>query len=206
VGGRGGCGGLRAVAPPVLLASRTVADFEPSAALAAAAKGDQQAWDAIVNRYTELVWAVARGFRLNPADASDVTQATWLRLVEHLTDIRDGDRLGAWLATTARREALGLIRRGRRDIPVEDAGLAQPDAIDGESPEEHILRAEQDTLLWQAFRRLGGPCQRLLRVLLVDPPPAYAEVGAALGMPVGSIGPTRARCLSMLRALLKGVT
>jgi RNA polymerase sigma factor (sigma-70 family) len=203
VGGRGGCGGLRAVAPPVLLASRTVADFEPSAALAAAAKGDQQAWDTIVNRYSDLVWAVARGFRLNSADTSDVTQATWLRLVEHLTDIRDGERLGAWLATTARREALGLLRRGRRDIPVESTGLAEPDRGDEESPEQQILRTEEDSLLWKAFRRLGAQCQRLLRVLLVDPPLAYAEVGAALGMPVGSIGPTRARCLSALRALLK---
>jgi RNA polymerase sigma factor (sigma-70 family) len=186
-----------------MLASRTVADFEPSAALAAAAKGDQQAWNAIVKRYSDLVWTVARGFRLNSADASDVAQATWLRLVEHLADIRDGERLGAWLATTAKREALGLLRRGRRDIPVEGTGLAEPDGVNGESPEQHILRTEQDALLWKAFRRLGGPCQRLLRILLVDPPLAYTEVGAALDMPVGSIGPTRARCLSTLRALLK---
>jgi RNA polymerase sigma factor (sigma-70 family) len=182
-----------------------VADFEPSAALAAAAKGDQQAWDAIVNRYTELVWTVARSFRLNSADASDVMQATWLRLVEHLTDIRDGERLGAWLATTAKREALGLLRRGRRDFPVEGTGLAEPEVIDAESPEQYILRTEQDTLLWKAFHRLGGPCQRLLRVLLADPPLAYADIGAALDMPVGSIGPTRARCLSTLRALLSRV-
>ncbi len=180
-----------------------MAEFEPSAALAAAAKGDQQAWDAIVKRYSDLVWMVARGFRLSPADASDVAQATWLRLVEHLADIRDGERLGAWLVTTAKREALGLLRRGRRDIPVESTGLAEPDAVDGESPEQYILRTEQDTLLWKAFRRLGAQCQRLLRVLLADPPLAYAEVGAALDMPVGSIGPTRARCLSTLRALLK---
>ena len=86
---------------------------------------------------------------------------------------------------------------------MESTGLAEPDPFDLESPEQHILRTEQDTLLWKAFRRLGGPCQRLLRFLLVDPPPAYAEVGAALDMPVGSIGPTRARCLSTLRALLK---
>ena len=197
------CGGLGLAAPGVLLASRTVADFEPTVALAAAANGDQRAWDTIINRYSDLVWTIARSFRLNVADAADVSQATWLRLVEHLGDIRDGERLGAWLATTARREAIGLMRRGHRDIPIESTGLAESDEDTGETPEQHILRDEQDTLLWKAFRRLGGQCQRLLRVLLVDPPPPYTEIGAALDMPVGSIGPTRARCLSTLRTLLK---
>jgi RNA polymerase sigma factor (sigma-70 family) len=180
-----------------------VAEFEPIAALAAAATGDQRAWDSIVEKYGEMVWSIARGFRLSMTDAADVSQATWLRLVEHITDIRDGERLGAWLATTARREALGLLRRAKRDIPVDDAGLTEPENDDTQGPEQHVMRGEQDRLLWQAFKRLNGPCQRLLRLLLLDPTPPYAEIGAALGMPVGSIGPTRARCLTNLRGILK---
>jgi RNA polymerase sigma factor (sigma-70 family) len=180
-----------------------VADFEPVAALSAAAKGDQRAWDSIVETYGALVWSIARGFRLSVTDAADVSQATWLKLVEHITDIRDGERLGAWLATTARREALGLLRRARRDIPVEDAAFADTDDDDTEGPEQHVMRDEQDRLLWRAFKRLNGPCQRLLRVLMLDPTPPYVEIGAALDMPVGSIGPTRARCLANLRGILK---
>jgi RNA polymerase sigma factor (sigma-70 family) len=183
-----------------------VVEFEPAAALAAAAKGDQQAWDSIVNSYSELVWTVARSFRLSATDASDVSQATWLKLVEHVGDIRDAERLGAWLATTARREALGLLRRSKRDIPVEDAGLTEADEHDDDGPEQRAMRNEQDLLLWRSFKQLGDACQRLLRMLLIDPPPSYAEIGAALSMPVGSIGPTRARCLTSLRALLKEST
>jgi RNA polymerase sigma factor (sigma-70 family) len=184
-----------------------VVDFDAAAGsdtatvLAAAVQGDQRAWDVIVARYSGLVWSVARGFRLGAADAADVSQATWLRLVEHLGDVRDGARLGAWLATTARREALGLLRRGGRDVPTEDVELLDAAQAEG-SPESEILRSEQDVRLWGAFGRLPCPCQRLLRVLLADPAPSYADVAAALDMPVGSIGPTRGRCLSTLRGLL----
>jgi RNA polymerase sigma factor (sigma-70 family) len=194
--------------PCALLASRDVADFNPVAALAAAADGDQGAWDAIVARYSGLVWTVARSFRLGSADAADVCQATWLRLVEHLGDIRDGERLGAWLATTARREALGLLRRGGRDVPTEDlellpaASSAGSAGSAGPSPEDEVLRTEQEALLWRAFERLSDRCQHVLRVLLTDPPPTYAEAGVALDMPIGSLGPTRARCLGALRAAL----
>src|SRR5690242_3963988 len=103
-----GCGGHRSAAPGALLRSRTVADFEPAAALALAAGGDQHAWDTIVTAYGEMVWGIARSYRLSRPDAADVVQASWLKLVEHVGDIRDGDRLGAWLATTTRREALAL--------------------------------------------------------------------------------------------------
>jgi RNA polymerase sigma factor (sigma-70 family) len=186
-----------------LLPSRVVVDFDVTAALAAAADGDQQAWDSIVARYGGLVWSVARGFRLSDADAADVSQTTWLRLVEHLGDIRDGERLGAWLATTTRREALGLLRRNGRDLPTEDLDLLDAqEPVSG--PEHEALRTERDALLWRAFSRLPASCQRLLRVLMADPQPSYAEASAALNMPVGSIGPTRARCLTGLRNLVGG--
>lgn len=182
-----------------VLGSGIMAGSDNAALLAAAADGDQQAWSRIVDRYAGLVWSVARSFRLGSADAADVAQATWLRLVEHLRTIRDSDHLGAWLATTARREALALLRHTGRDVPTGDP--LDLDAWDdrAEPLELGLLTAERDAQLWQAFRTLPGRCQRLLRVLLAEPAPSYVEVGEALGIPVGSIGPTRARCLAALR-------
>lgn len=180
-----------------------MSDFEPAAALAAAADGDPLAWESIVSAYSGLVWSVARGYGLSAADAADVFQGTWLRLVEHLNDIRDAARLGGWLATTARREALALLRRTSRSLPVDDPG-AMIDAGDTVSSpaDEALLRTEEQRALWSAFGRLSGNCQRLLRMLFADPPVMYQEVSAALDMPVGSIGPTRSRCLASLEKLL----
>jgi RNA polymerase sigma factor (sigma-70 family) len=169
--------------------------------LAAAVNGDQRSWEIIVDRYADLVWSVARSFRLGRADAADVSQATWLRLVEHLHDVKDPDRLGAWLATTARREAIALVRRSVRTTPTADTwpfdGNDDSEPLDGE-----ILRTERAVTVRKAFQQLSGQCQQLLGVLMADPPPTYAEVGAALGIPVGSIGPSRARCLGVLRRQL----
>lgn len=171
-----------------------------SALLAAAADGDSSAWEEIVGRFEGLVWSVARGFRLNAADASDVVQATWLRLIEGIDTVRDADRLGAWLATTARREALRLIQRGGRVVPVGGTDFDRPaETVD---PALRLITEERDASLWLAFRGLSSACQRLLRVLMADPPPSYAEAAAALAIPVGSIGPTRARCLDALRRQL----
>ena len=167
-----------------------------------AADGDQAAWDALVDRYTNLLWSVARGYRLERADAADVIQVAWLRLVEHLPRLRDPERVGAWLATTVRRECLQVIAtRKRRGGPVDDEILTTlPD--DAAPVDARLLTDERDRQLWQVFSALPERCQRLLRVLMADPPPSYQDVSAALEMPVGSIGPTRARCLDHLRALL----
>ena len=180
-----------------------VTGIDISHCLAAANDGDQQAWDAIVAEYSNLVWSVARSFRLASADAADVYQATWLRLVENLGRIRDGDRLGAWLSTTARREALALLRRGRRSVSVSDVELLVGVSTDiTPSAEETVLRREESANLWRAFALLSEHCQKLLRVIFADPPPSYTEASAALDIPVGSIGPTRARCLGNLQTLL----
>jgi RNA polymerase sigma factor (sigma-70 family) len=186
-----------------LLALPPVSSFDAAAALAAAADGDQPAWESIVSAYSGLVWAVARAHRLSPADAADVCQGTWLRLVEHLGDIRDPARLGGWLATTARREALALLRRSSRDIPVGEADVLN-EVTPGTPPalDEELIRSEELRALWEAFSRLSDSCQRLLRVLFADPSPHYGEISAALGIPVGSIGPTRARCLASLQSHL----
>ncbi|HEX6931684.1 MAG TPA: sigma-70 family RNA polymerase sigma factor [Streptosporangiaceae bacterium] len=179
----------------------------------AAAEGDEAAWRAIVERFSGLVWAVARGFRLGPSDAGDVYQTVWLRLAENLRRIQSPEQLGAWLATTARRESLRVVRGRRRDVPMEDAVLADILPADETSPELVALEAEQARLeahrakqMWRAFRELPARCQQLLRVLMATHRPSYAEAAAALDVPVGSIGPTRARCLQQLRRLIGEVS
>jgi RNA polymerase sigma factor (sigma-70 family) len=159
--------------------------------------GDESAWSAIVDRFEGLVWATTRAYRLPHAAAADVTQTTWLRLVENLDRIKDPERLGAWLATTARRECLRYIRLRGRELQVEDSSLFE--APMHESPDAGMIDRERYDALWRAFARLGERCQSLLRLLSTPDPPSYEEIGAALGMPIGAIGPTRSRCLDKLR-------
>lgn len=173
----------------------------------AAARGDQRAFDQLVERYAGLVWSVARAHRLGDADAQDVFQTTWLRLVEHLDRLREPRAVGGWLATTARNESLRLLRHADRTRPAPSDDL---DVIDdrNEGVEVDLLTAERDTQVWAAFEQLGERCRALLRLLMSDPPPSYEEVSAALDMTVGSIGPTRGRCLARLRDHLRarGIT
>ncbi|MET7418574.1 sigma-70 family RNA polymerase sigma factor [Dactylosporangium sp. NPDC005555] len=178
--------------------------FDPTIALIEAADGDQRAWNELVERYSGLVWSVARSFRFTEADAGDVFQATWFRLVEKLGQIRNGDGLGSWLATTARNEAIDMIRRRGRESPADVAEHLGQAPSTTDLPEEEMLRAEERRLLWQAVDRMPERCGRLLRAMGAQPAPSYAELAAALDMPVGSIGPTRARCLDTLRGLLTG--
>jgi RNA polymerase sigma factor (sigma-70 family) len=165
--------------------------------LTSAAGGDQRAWLALVQEFSGMIWAVARAYRLRDADAADVVQATWLRLLEHVGDLNDPGCVGAWLATTARRECLRVLRDNERHIPFGDNALEQ------ESPEisplAAVLTVERDRALWQGFTRLRADDQALLRLLMADPRPSYEENSAALDMPVGSIGPTRQRALERLR-------
>jgi RNA polymerase sigma factor (sigma-70 family) len=178
--------------------------FGTAALLKRAGSGDQEAWNELVSRHTSLLWAVARAHRLNHADAADAVQTTWLRLLEHIDRIHDPSRLSSWLVTTVRRECLGILRRRQRErLDVGDeAGLDRAD--DSEPVDARLLELERDAALWAAFSCMPERCQRLLRVLLASPPPSYDEVSDALGIPIGSIGPTRARCLARLRALLDG--
>jgi RNA polymerase sigma factor (sigma-70 family) len=165
--------------------------------LAAAQAGDSDAWDHLVERYARLVWAVARGFALSAADAADVSQTTWLRLVEHLDKLREPEHLGGWLATTARHECLRVLRRNGREIVGVDTDF---DFEAGEpTPEAVVLDGERDRVLWQSLGEISQRCQVLLRALATAPPPSYQDISAALGMPIGSIGPTRARCLDHLK-------
>ena len=163
----------------------------------AAGEGDASAWGAIVDRFEGLVWATARAHRLSPADAADVTQTTWLRLVENLDRINDPERLGGGLATTARRECLRHLRLRGRELQVEDDSVFE--APSEAAAEDRLIVRERNDALRRAFARVGERCQALLRMLSAPDPPSYEEIGAALGMPIGAIGPTRARCLDKLR-------
>ena len=173
--------------------------------VAKAADGDPAAWQEIVDRFGARVWAVCRAHRLSQADAADVFQQTWLRLLENLGSLRDPAKLGAWIGTTCRNEALAAIRRSRRILPVDEAVFAERPGDPADDPEAPFLAAARDAELWQAFRRLGRRCQDVLRVLVVEADegrPSYELSAAALGMPVGSLGPTRGRCLAQLRRFL----
>ena len=167
----------------------------------AASAGDQRAWEGLIGRFGGLVWSVARAHGLSRADAADVSQTAWLRLVEHLHRLRDPERVGTWLASTARHEALRTLRRARRQLPVGDDAELDRSGPPTESPEARTLAAERSDILWRAFAALPPRCQTLLRVLMADPPPSYQQVAVAMDMPIGSIGPTRARCLDRLRQL-----
>lgn len=171
-----------------------------------AAGGDQAAWNDLVGRFTNLLWSIARAHRLSTETSADVVQTTWLRLLEHLDRLTEPERVGAWLATTARHECLRMIRKGNREQATEDAGADKADVT--VTIDEAILLGERDAALWRALTKLGGNCERLLRTLMADPPPSYEDVSSALGMPIGSIGPTRGRCLNKLRGLAadEGIT
>ena len=176
-----------------------------------AAAADELAWSAIVNRYGRLLWSVVRGFRLSDAQAADAVQTTWLRLVEHLDALRDPERLAGWLQTTARRACLETIRRAGRECSFEpwehESGtVVKQSAERSGDPEARVLRQERMALVRQAVGELPERHQRLLELLVASPPLSYEEIGARLGMPVGSIGPTRARLLTRLRTALAPVT
>lgn len=165
----------------------------------AAGRGDRDAWDALVKRYEGLVWSIARGHRLDNAAAADVTQTAWLRLVENLDRLRDPDRVGAWLAATTRNECLRVLRLSGRQLPTDFDAEPEPVPGDADPVDARVLAGERNEELWKAFAAISERCQVLLRMLIADPPPSYEEIGAILDMPVGSIGPTRARCLEHLR-------
>jgi RNA polymerase sigma factor (sigma-70 family) len=171
----------------------------------AAARGDERAWGELVDRFAPLVHSVIRSYGLNRADAADVNQTVWLRLVEHLGRLRDPTALAGWLATTCRHECYRLLRLGRRTQPFDPydestAGhAAAAQLVDPATPDERLLRAERRQALREGLAQLPSRCRDLLSLLAADPPASYREIGERLGMPIGSVGPTQARCLRKLR-------
>lgn len=169
----------------------------------AAAGGDESAWEALVERHTGLLWTIARGFRLDTSDSADVVQTVWLQLAKNLHRLREPDAVSGWLASTARHECLRVIRTGARERPTEETHLDRPDAQP--APDDLVARRDECARLRAALARLPQRDQRLLGLLMASPAPSYVEVAEALGMPIGSIGPTRARALGRLRRQLAAV-
>lgn len=167
-----------------------------------AASGRREAWNALVDAYGGLVWSVARSEVRSASDAADVSQTTWLRLVEHIDRINEPDRVSAWLATTARREARRVAARSRRMVPTEDSRIPEQRLAPEADMDADLLRTESAEALEQAISQLPERSRRLMHLLMQEPPLPYVTISAALSMPIGSIGPTRARCLRKLRDLL----
>lgn len=170
--------------------------------LAGCARGDQDAWEEVVDRFGRLVWAVIRSYRVSAADAEDVRQLTWYRLVKNVGNIRDPERLGDWLATVARRESIKAVTRGKRLVMIGDSETLETISTPGESPEQIALRAHRNDEVMRAIDGMSPQCQKLLLLALQDPPVSYERMSAELSMPVGSVGPIRTRCLRRLRRVL----
>jgi RNA polymerase sigma factor (sigma-70 family) len=155
------------------------------------------AWQELVSRYECLVRAVVGSYRLQEADAADAVQNTWLRALERLDSVRDADCLGGWLTTVARRECLALLARSRREAP---ADVAEDHlAVDQPGPEALVLAEEARRAVAHALTELPVKRRELVRVLFSVNEPNYSEVSRLVGLPVGSIGPTRQRALRTLR-------
>jgi len=160
--------------------------------------GDRSAWEALVDRLRGVVWSAIATFGLASEDRKDVFAATFFRLNERLATIREPAKLPGWLATTARNEAHTLLRARRRTVATDPDELPPPPAtlpVD----DDHLVDAEMRRAVAEAFQTLSTPCRDLLRLLTIDPPLSYRDIGDILGMPHGSIGPTRQRCLEQMR-------
>lgn len=169
-----------------------------------AASGDKQAWERLVDQYSRLIWSITAEFRLVESDAADVAQTTWLRLLEHIDRIQYPDRVGSWLAATARNECLRSLAARKKVVLGHDTNeIEDTQAAPGAEVDERLLAAERAQTVREAMSRLPTRWQRLLEMLMADPPVSYTEISDQLGLPVGSIGPTRGRCLARLRVLLE---
>ena len=177
------------------LAERAAHEF------AAYRAGDEQRMSALVDLLTPVLWHLARGAGLDHATAEDVVQTGWLRLVEHAADIHEPRTVLAWLGTTVRREAWRR-RADQRAMPASDEVTSAERPAAGDPLDETVIRREDLRVLVRHFRTLTPRCQQILRVICCGGPPDYAALSEALGIPVGSIGPTRGRCLAALRRAL----
>jgi RNA polymerase sigma factor (sigma-70 family) len=180
-----------------------VSDIRPLPELVRAAKaGDETAWNALVVKYVPLVYSITSRYRLKSTDAQDVSQTLWLRLLEHLGDVRDPMALPGWISVTTKNETLRLLKARSRSVevdpltdPILDRGAGR-----GATPDEDLLRSERRQMIRDGLAELSPKQRALLLMLAADPPLGYQEIARRLDIPVGSIGPTRARYLSSLRA------
>jgi RNA polymerase sigma factor (sigma-70 family) len=193
-----GLGHTRAAVP-----GQDASALDVAALVRRAAEGDHWAWERLVDQYARLIWALTRDFKLGESDAADVFQATWLRLLEHINRLEQPARVGSWLAATARNECLRSVAARKKvmlvhdDVTLKDSAAHQPEI------DERLLSEERAQAVRDALSRLPFRWRRLVEMLMADPPVPYTEISDQLGLPVGSIGPTRGRCLERLRVLLQ---
>ena len=157
--------------------------------------GDDGAWAALVRRFANVIWAASASFAFDRDTRDDVFQMTCLRLLDHLDAVREPERLAGWLAVTARRECLAVVRDRSRWLAhddFDDVLSAAPDV------DHEMQRNETISAVAEALDEIDAPCRELLRLLVSDPPLSYETIAEILGRPIGSIGPTRARCLEKL--------
>ena len=184
------------------ISEQDIAALDVARLVRRAAEGDRWAWERLVDQYSRLIWAMTRDFKLVESDANDVAQATWLRLLEHIDRLENPACIASWLAITARRECLRILAARKRFVLVQDdADLS--DVAHEPEVDERLLADERAQTVREAVSRLPGHWQRLVGLLIADPPASYAEISDRLGLPIGSIGPTRGRCLDRLRVLLQ---
>jgi RNA polymerase sigma factor (sigma-70 family) len=168
-----------------------------------ATDGEVWAWERLIDQYGRLIWATTHDFKLAESDAADVVQATWLRLIENIHRLEYPERVGSWLAATARHECMRSLTARKKivlapdDAPLDSAALHEPEI------DERLLAEERAQTVREALSRLPWRWQRLLELLMADPPASYADISDQLGLPVGSIGPTRRRSLEKLRVMLQ---
>lgn len=181
-----------------------VADLDVARLVRQAGSGDHKAWEQLVERYGRLIWSITRDFKLRESDAADVFQTTWMRLIEHVHRIQHPERVGSWLAATARNECLRCIATHKRLVlAMEDDVMLDGPADQGAEIDEALLAGERAETVRAAMSLLPHRWQQLLGMLMADPPVPYTQISDELGLPVGSIGPTRGRCLARLRVLLE---
>ena len=173
----------------------TAAPTDLYSLVSAARSGDNLAWSRLVDRFDRMLRSVARSYRLSPQDTDDAVQATWIKLYEHIDRIRDHDAIAGWLATTVRREALRLLQTHVREIVTDDLHAS----IDDHTPEHALLQRERRDVLDRALSTLPDRQRRLMTLIATDTAVDYRHISTTLDMPVGSIGPIRARSLARLQ-------
>lgn len=186
-------------------------EYNDAQLIAACRKGQEWAWDMLVERYKRLVYSIALRAGLDQEDAADVFQTVFTLLVENLPNLHAPQGLAAWLITTTRRTSWNMLRKRNRELP---QSLAEPqDADSNHSAEEWLLHGHPDESRWadqalvrEALERMGGRCKELLWLLYYDPAePSYEQISRQMNLPLGSIGPTRARCLQKMRQILQAM-
>lgn len=187
---------------PIIRTPVSLRDASVATLVTRAGEGDPRAWEELVTRFGGMIAATGRRYRLSTADVAELQQTTWLRLVENLHRIEQPERVGGWLATTARRESLQLLRRASKYHSGADQMLANMPDRHLPDPDSRPIAEEQEAVVRAAWDRLKPRCQQLLSLLVSDDPMGYKDLSQLLQMPVGSIGPTRARCIEHLRRLV----